>query len=63
MSEAGMAIGRPVPKIELTAYEREKLSLISQRRNAQQQAAQRARIILLCAEGLANQERTCLAGR
>jgi len=60
-----MAIGRPVPKIELTAYEREKLSLISQRRTAQQQEAQRARIILLCAEGLANQEvarkeRVCL---
>lgn len=51
-----MPIGRPVAKIVLTPYEREKLTLIAQRRTAQQQEAQRARIILLCAEGLANQE-------
>jgi transposase len=51
-----MPKGRPVPKIELTANEKEKLTLISQRRTARQQDAQRARIVLLCADGLANQE-------
>jgi transposase len=60
-----MPIGRPVAKIVLTPMEKEKLTLISQRRTAQQQEAQRARIILLCAEGLTNQEvakreRVCL---
>lgn len=51
-----MPVGRPVAQIILTPFEREKLTLISQRRTAQQQEAQRARIILLCAEGLTNQE-------
>jgi transposase len=60
-----MPMGRPVAKIVLTPMEKEKLTLISQRRTAQQQEAQRARIILWCAEGLANQEvakreRVCL---
>lgn len=60
-----MPIGRPVAQIVLTPTEKEKLTLISQRRTAQQQEAQRARIILLCAEGLTNQEvaqreRVCL---
>src|ERR1039458_135907 len=51
-----MAIGRPVPKIRLTSYEKEKLMMIAQRRKSQQQEAQRARIVLLSATGLANQE-------
>jgi transposase len=51
-----MAIGRPVPTIRLTSYEKEKLLMIAQRRKSQQQEAQRARIVLLCATGLANQE-------
>ena len=53
---ARMPLGRPVAQIILTPLEKEKLTLISQRRTAQQQEAQRARIILLCAEGLTNQE-------
>lgn len=60
-----MPIGRPVAQIVLTPLEKEKLTLISQRRTAQQPEAQRARIVLLCAEGLTNQEvaqreRVCL---
>jgi transposase len=51
-----MPIGRPVAPIVLTDLEQEKLTLISQRRTAQQQQAQRARIILLCAQALSNQE-------
>jgi transposase len=51
-----MPAGRPVAKIELTNAEREKLSLIARRRKAQQQESQRARILLLCAEGLPNKE-------
>jgi transposase len=51
-----MAMGRPVAQIVLTPLEKEKLTLISQRRTAQQQESQRARIILLCAEGLTNQD-------
>lgn len=51
-----MPIGRPVAPIVLTPLEKEKLTLIAQRRTAQQQQAQRARLILLCAEGLPNQE-------
>jgi transposase len=51
-----MPLGRPVLKIELTTPEREKLSMIASRRKSQQQESQRARIILLCADGLANKE-------
>ena len=36
--------------------ERQKLTVMAQRRQSQQQDSQRARIILLCAEGLANKE-------
>jgi transposase len=43
-------------KIELTVVEREKLSMIAKRRKSQQQDSQRARIILLCADGLSNKE-------
>lgn len=49
-------MGRPVPRIELTPEEKQKLKLIAQRRKSQQQEAIRARIILRCAEGMANQE-------
>jgi transposase len=49
-------MARPVPTIQLTDQVREKLTLIANRRKSQQHDAQRARIILLCAEGLANQD-------
>jgi transposase len=51
-----MTIGRPVAKVQLSEHEREKLSMIARRRKSQQQDSQRARILLLCAEGLTNQE-------
>lgn len=49
-------MGRPVPKIELTTPEREKLTLIAQRRKSHQQDALRARIVLHCAKGMDNQD-------
>ena len=49
-------MGRPVPRIELTPHEREKLTLIAQRRKSHQQDALRARIVLHCAKGLDNQD-------
>src|SRR6266446_4704760 len=51
-----MPTGRPVALIKLTNLERQKLSMIAQRRKSQQQDSQRARILLLCAEGLPNKE-------
>ena len=51
-----MPLGRPVAAIELTSLELEKLTMMAQRRKSQQQDSQRARIVLLCAEGLANKE-------
>lgn len=51
-----MPIGRPVAPIVLSPAEQEKLTLIARRHTAQQQEGQRARIVLLCAEGLTNTE-------
>src|SRR5580704_16289957 len=51
-----MSLGRPVAKIELNPAEEGKLRTIAARRKSQQQESLRARIILLCAEGLPNQE-------
>jgi transposase len=51
-----MSLGRPVAKIELTPAEEGKLRTIAARRKSQQQESLRARIILLCAEGLPNQK-------
>lgn len=60
-----MAIGRPVPKIILTSAEQQKLEMIARRPKSNQRDARRARIILLCAQGLSNgqiarRERICL---
>src|SRR5215204_2205830 len=55
-------MGRPVPKVELTSGEKQKLTLIERRRKSQQQEALRARIILRCAEGMANQDVARLLG-
>ena len=51
-----MSLGRPVVNIALTPAEEGKLRTIAARRKSQQQESLRARIILLCAEGLPNQE-------
>lgn len=49
-----MRTGRPKKALELTADEREKLVLLSRRPKSSQALAMRARIVLHCAEGLAN---------
>jgi len=49
-----MRTGRPKKALELTADEREKLVLLSRRPTSSQALAMRARIVLHCAEGLAN---------
>jgi transposase len=46
--------GRPVVKIDLTADERKALEALTRRRKTAQSHALRARIVLLCAEGLSN---------
>jgi transposase len=51
-----MARGRPVPTITLTKNEQLKLGLMASRPTSCQRDAERARIILACAEGLSNQE-------
>ncbi len=50
-----MSKGRPVEAIKLTETERGKLELMASRPKSSQRDAQRASIILACAEGLANQ--------
>jgi transposase len=49
-----MRTGRPKKALELTAEEREKLELLARRPKSSQALAMRARIVLQCAEGLAN---------
>lgn len=49
-----MRRGRPIPALELTENERESLSQWMRRPKSAQALAQRARIILACAEGLNN---------
>lgn len=51
-----MPLGRPKKPLELTAEEREKLSMLARRPKSSQALAMRARIILQCAEGIANDE-------
>ena len=48
-------MGRPVCTIELTEAERAGLEGLARRRRTAQGLAMRARIVLLCAEGLSNQ--------
>jgi transposase len=50
----GLPVGRPVAQIELSSEERERLEAWSRRRKTSQALAERARIVLLCAEGHAN---------
>jgi DNA-binding NarL/FixJ family response regulator len=52
--------GRPTATLELTDSERDSLERWTRRRKSAQELAQRARIILLCAEGLNN---TKVSGR
>jgi transposase len=49
-----MRIGRPIPELTLTAEERETLERWTRRRTTAQALAQRARIILACADGKTN---------
>ena len=48
--------GRRLVRLELTDVERETLGRFVQRRKTAQQLALRSRIVLQCAEGLANRE-------
>jgi transposase len=48
--------GRPTPRIELSDTERETLQRWVRRHTSAQALAQRARIVLACAEGLTNQQ-------
>lgn len=49
-----MTIGRPTKPLNVTAEEREKLSLLARRPKSSQAMATRARIVLGCDEGLSN---------
>ena len=49
-----MGIGRPTKPLDLTAEEREKLTLLARRPKSAQAMAMRARIVLGCDEGLSN---------
>lgn len=51
-----MAKGRPVAEIKLSENEQRTLRLLASRPKSSQRDAQRARIVLSCAEGLANVE-------
>ena len=50
----GMGIGRPTKSLNLTAEERDKLSMLARRPKSAQAVAMRARIVLGCDEGLSN---------
>ncbi len=49
-----MAVGRPTKPLNVTAEDREKLSLLARRPKSSQAMAMRARIVLGCGEGLSN---------
>ena len=51
-----MRIGRPIPELKITREERETLEQWTRRPKTAQSLAQRARIILACAEGKTNTE-------
>ena len=57
MVRLGMArTGRPKEALELTVQEREQLTRWERRRKSSQALALRSRIVLQCAEGVANKE-------
>jgi transposase len=49
-----MALGRPTKPLDVTAEEKEKLTLLARRPKSSQAMAMRARIVLGCWEGLSN---------
>jgi len=49
-----MAIGRPIPPVIIDAQMREQLTTMTRSRSLSQALAQRAKIILLAADGLNN---------
>ena len=49
-----MAIGRPIPAVTIDARMREQLTTMTRSRSLSQALAQRAKIILLAADGLNN---------
>jgi transposase len=49
-----MAIGRPTKPLNVTAEEREKLTMLASRRKSAHAIALRARIVLSCEQGLSN---------
>ena len=49
-----MGIGRPTKPLDLTAEERDKLTMLARRPKSAQAMAMRARIVLGCDEGLSN---------
>ncbi|MBW1954014.1 MAG: helix-turn-helix domain-containing protein, partial [Deltaproteobacteria bacterium] len=49
-----MPLGRPIPPVTLDARMREQLQAMTRSRSLSQALAQRARIILLAADGLSN---------
>lgn len=49
-----MAIGRPTKPLNVTAEERDKLSMLARRPKSAQAVAMRARIVLGCSDGLSN---------
>src|SRR3974377_256241 len=51
-----MGSGRPTKPLEVTAEERQKLTLLARRPKTSQAMAIRARIVLGCDEGLSNSE-------
>jgi transposase len=51
-----MRIGRPKKPLEITAEDREKLSMIARRPKSAQAVAMRARIVLSCGQGMSNSE-------
>jgi transposase len=51
-----MAIGRPTKPLNVTAEEKEKLTMLARRRKTAQALATRARIVLGCSDGLSNGE-------
>src|SRR5690242_13277121 len=51
-----MAIGRPTKPLNVTAEEKEKLTMLARRRKTAQALATRARIVLGCSDGLSNRE-------
>jgi transposase len=51
-----MRIGRPKKPLEITAEDREKLSIVARRPKSAQAMAMRARIVLSCGQGMSNSE-------